>query len=467
MKYKILIYTLFVGILSACNPDEFLDVYPTGSTIPTTVEDFDKLLENPDVAADETARNLTFMDPDVSLPNAFYDGYNSVIQFQYVWDAQPYNDVSYTDSDWNDRYSKIMTFNTILQDVDGADLGNRLETDRARVKGEALAQRAYELFSLVTEYGAAYSANNTDAPGIPMPLEVDLTAQLSRKSVGEVYAQIEKDLDAAENLLQNNNPINTGANFRPGMASIYGLQALVALTKGDFGKANTYADRALNLYHFLYDYTGITNNTEGNAWSGLPITNLDYSTTTENVVWNREHRDDYQVINVFYGEPLLQLFDQENDQRFILFHSTESYTGVSVSPSIVYASYRRTVQAGLTTPDLYLISAEAKVRTGDRAGALSRLNTLLENRILNFTPYTADSFSDDAAVLELVKAERRKEFMASGKNFLDQKRYVAYGDNVPTFERNVNGNIFTLEPDQESYMVPISLNIQSLNPNLN
>ncbi|TRZ41591.1 RagB/SusD family nutrient uptake outer membrane protein [Robertkochia solimangrovi] len=466
MKYKILILIIITAVFGACNPDEFLDVYPTGTTIPETIEDFDMLLENFAFAANQTGQNMTFMDPDIQIPDSYFEGYNALIQGQYIWSENTYFDDSYVDYDWNYRYESIMVFNTILQDIDKADTGNRTEADRSRVKGEALAQRAYELFLLVTEYGTAYQSGNLDAPGIPMPLEVDLTAQLSRSTVGEVYAQIEKDLALAENLLSGTSAINIEANFRPGIASVYGLQSLVALTKGDFVTAGTYADRALNLYDFLYDLTSVTNNTEGNAWSGLPFEDLDYSTTTENVVWNRENRDNYQQINIFYSDELLNIFDQENDQRYVLFQSDESYNGVSVSPYTVYASYRRTVQTGLTVPDLYLISAEAKIRNSDANGAIDRLNTLLEKRLLNFTPYSASSFSDNNEILALVKDERRKEFAATGKNFLDLKRYIAYGDQVPTFQRIVYGQTYNLSPNTDGYVVPISMQIKSLNPNL-
>jgi hypothetical protein len=43
-RYSIIIISLLLTVLSAC--DEFLDVIPTGTLIPSTVEDYDKLLNN-------------------------------------------------------------------------------------------------------------------------------------------------------------------------------------------------------------------------------------------------------------------------------------------------------------------------------------------------------------------------------------------------------------------------------------
>lgn len=47
IKLYVLVFVLG-GVFSCENPDEFLDVIPTGTTIPTTVQDFENLLNTPD-----------------------------------------------------------------------------------------------------------------------------------------------------------------------------------------------------------------------------------------------------------------------------------------------------------------------------------------------------------------------------------------------------------------------------------
>ena len=462
MKKYIFIILSTILLTSCVNPDEFLDVKPTGTLIPQTVEDFDKLLEDYK-SSFTTWNNMTYMDPDVYMPGKNYnDLWRNKWKRQYEW-AQPQFTNDEDDIDWINKYERIHVYNLIINEIDGAPLGNRSESDRKRVLGEAYAQRAFDFFLLVNEYAPHISAATMDAPGIPMPTKIDLAAQLPRTSVGDVYAQIQKDLDQAETLLEDAPAYNEKANFRPGKAAMKALRALVSLYKGDFQDAVRYSDEALALYDFVYDFTQIENKTPGDAWSGLNMFDFDYSTDAKSVLWNRYHRWTYYDPAQLYHPDLLALFDRDNDQRFILFSSDHTYFGVDVSPNVAYARFYAETQSGITVPNLILVNAEAKARTGDGPGAIAALNKLLEKRILNFTPLV---HTDDATTLQMVKNERRKELMATANNLIDLKRYHAYGEAVPTFTREINGQIYTLEPGSDKYVVPISPKIKSFNPNL-
>ena len=79
---------------------------------------------------------------------------------------------------------------------------------------------------------------------------------------------------------------------------------------------------------------------------------------------------------------------------------------------------------------------------------------------------TNADFADNAAVLKRVKEERRKELIATGYNFVDQKRYHAYGDAVPTFTRTIGSKTVTLAPGSANYVLEVSPKVKSLNPNL-
>ncbi|MCD6544128.1 MAG: RagB/SusD family nutrient uptake outer membrane protein [Flavobacteriaceae bacterium] len=465
MKKQILILLVIAtAFLSACtDPDEFLDVKPTGTLIPQTVEDFDKLLEAP-ATSYTTWYNMTYMDPDTWMPGKNYqDMYQNKWKRQYEW-AEDHLTAEEDDSDWINRYTMIHVYNLVIDEVDGAALGKRTESDRKRVKGEAYAQRALDFFILVNEYGAHISSSTQDAPGIPMPLTIDLAAQLPRSTVGEVYEQILSDLDQAEIFLADAPIYNEKANFRPGKAAMKALHALANLYVGNFEEAKKYSNEALDLYDFVYDFTTISNKTEGDAWSGLDMYDFDYSTDAKSVLWNRYHRWTYYDPAQLYHPDLIALFDQSNDQRFILFSSNHTYYGDDVSPNFAYARYFAESQSGITVPNLILVNAEAKARTGDGPGAMEALNKLLVKRLINFTPLV---HTDAATTLQTVKNERRKELMATGNNLIDLKRYHAYGETVPTFTRTLpDGQVFTLEPGSSKYIVPISKKIKSFNPNL-
>jgi len=141
MKKQILIILVAVtALLGACtDPDEFLDVKPTGTLIPQTVEDFDKLMESPSTSY-TTWYNMTYMDPDTWMPGKNYnDLWMNKWKRQYEW-ADDHLTADENDSDWANRFVMIHVYNLVIDEVDAAPLGKRTEADRKRVKGEAYGQ---------------------------------------------------------------------------------------------------------------------------------------------------------------------------------------------------------------------------------------------------------------------------------------------------------------------------------------
>ncbi len=465
MKKTIFILLISV-LLASCDTDSFLDVKPTGKLIPETVADFDKLLENPSNQY-YAYRNTFYMDPDVELgPNGDQRLWSLSMKRQYEWAEHIFNEDE-NDYDWNYNYQYIYIHNMILGEIDDAPLGTASEGDRVRIKAEALAMRAMNLYILVNEYAAHYDANNLDAPGVPMPLEINLQAQLPRTPIGEIYTQIEGDLETAASVLMEKRPgRNDHANFRPGYASILGLQAEIALRKGEFAKAAQKADAALAQYSFLYDMTTWTHKYEGNPWGGIEGDNgndLRYQTANKETIWNKSSMFIYGNPGVYWNMELEDMMDQVNDMRYVLFSSKIDYYGTDISPYTSYATYYQYRSGGITVPKLYLISAEGKARTGDGAGALAMLDILRNKRIKNNTPLT---FVDNASALQTVKNERRKELVFTCNNFQDLKRYHSYGDIIPTYTRTINDQVHTLAPGSDKYIVPIPRKIIKFNPNL-
>ncbi len=459
--------------MSSCSTDDFLDVKPTGVVIPESVEDFEGLLQSPEMHTYYWT-NLNYWDPDVLLSEEMLNLIQSAKSLvnMYKWADNIYT-LSEDDKDWNKAYSNIYVFNTIINEIDNAPLGLLTETDRIRVKGEAYGQRAMEYFLLACEYAPAYSLVSREEPAIPMPLEADITVDVPRSTVGEIYERILSDLKIAEPLLVNAPAINEAANFRPGKASIKGMLALISLHMGDFAAAKSYSSEALALYNHLYDYTTFSNVTPGDAWSGLNIGDFKYGVNDKSVIWSRINQRSYSYPydGHLYHPDLRALFDPINDQRYVLFNSSETdpsggFGNLNVSPYVAYASKDKASQAGLSVANLTLVYAEACIRTKDKDGAVNALNTLLVKRIKNFTPLVASDFADNATILDKVKDERRKELMATGNNVIDLKRYHALGETIPTFTRVINSETYTLEPGSSKYVLPIPMKVQSLNSNL-
>lgn len=467
-KYIIYIVIIFLSFTSCQSPDDFLDVEPTGYIIPSTLEDYDKMLLDYAILR-SVGTNARFIDPDVyHTEESFNSISNSTPSVNaYTWQHDIFNPDD-ADSDYNNFYYYIHVMNQILEDVDTAEPGNFDPSKRNNIKAEALAQRAFEYFLTVNQYAHHFDPSNPDEPGVAMPLEIDLQALLGRSSVSEVYAQILTDLNEAIALLDSNyDAINSYANFRPGRASLYALLAEVNLYMGNFEEAVENSNLALEQYDFLYDYNTIDFTNPSNPWSGYNNGSQWYSSTlNKEVIWDRYIYWSFANPFHLYSPDLVSLYDQDNDRRWYLFATQTSSTGIDVSPNYIYMYANSERCNGLSVPRLMLTNAEAKVRTGDGQGAIDMLNVLLPNRLESFTPL---AFTDNATTLQLVKDERRKELAGSSLNLFDQKRYHVYGDEVPVYTRihPLTGEEFTLSPGDDGYVVRIAQSIRDVNPNLN
>ncbi|MBL4561843.1 MAG: RagB/SusD family nutrient uptake outer membrane protein [Labilibaculum sp.] len=478
---NILLGILIALAVSACSVDDFLDVKPIGKIIPSTVSDFDLLLNDYQMSQ-SALYNLKYIDPDVYLTDeSFTDLWYEPLKQTYLW-ADDYYGISGGDDSYIRSYKNIMTFNTILADIDNADLEDAADEDRIRIKGEALGGRALDLFLLAEEYGPAYSDENLDLPCVIMPLEVNLGAKSSRSTVKEVYNRILEDTKEAMKLLDQVAPVHDVTNnLRPGRAAIRALLAEVYLSMGDFQQSAQYADETLSMYNFVYNYVSdLQLKTTDNKWDG--VVDADGNkifwrlTDTKSTLWSRYF---FRVatregVHSLYHPDLVAIYAEDydndpnsnSDQRWNFFASKTGYGGgTDYSPYYIFASdVNRQISVGMSVPLILLNAAESKARLGnDDQGALDALNILLRNRIVGFTDLTLADVPD---VLALVKKERRKEFTASGLNVINLKRYHAYGDAVDTYTRTVFGETYTLEPGSNKYIVPIYQKALNQNPNI-
>lgn len=114
---------------------------------------------------------------------------------------------------WKGQYRAINFSNQVLDRVPPISMDESLKT---RLLAEAKFLRAYNYFRLVRAYG-----------GVPLRLSIEDEPNLPRNSAQEVWAQIEKDLtEAAEVLPQNYDDANLG---RATKGAALGLRAKVAL----------------------------------------------------------------------------------------------------------------------------------------------------------------------------------------------------------------------------------------------
>ncbi len=118
---------------------------------------------------------------------------------------------------WEALYKGISRANMLLANV---DVNSEIEqTFRDRIRGEALALRAFYYFHLVTLYG--------DVPLLTEPVTSPKNVQVKRTESKKVYEQIMADLIAAEPLVRNISEIGHGGAISK--SAVRGIAARVCL----------------------------------------------------------------------------------------------------------------------------------------------------------------------------------------------------------------------------------------------
>lgn len=456
-KYRSFILAFLILAVSGC--DGYLDIKPKGVVIPEKCNDYEQLLNYAQLmkASDSYPNYLT---DDVFLPyeDDLTGGYKYTdlsLQNLYSFASEVYGDGE-TDGLWNYSYNRIYTYNVIISQVMGSI--DATEEHKKEVRAEALLGRAFEYLTLVNAYANHYdkSTSETD-PGVPLMLDEDINkTNLERASVENVYKQIKADLDeAAQNL-----PAKTQLNaFRASKPVGYGMLARMYLYMGDYAKALENAKESLKHNSSLLDlrkYKVV----DPEKWIGR----IDVPARADNPenIYIRLAPYVFGLSTSVYGSSdLISLFDKENDMRYKLYFTR--YIGGYACYYDLWAPYIYANMA-MATPEMYLIAAECEARIGTVENAMSYLNKLRDNRIMNNVHLSATSKEN---ALKLVLDERRRELTLNGcTRLIDLKRLNREPAFAKTIVHEVNGKEYKLEPNSPKYILPIPPNILRFNPNM-
>ncbi|MFB5946807.1 RagB/SusD family nutrient uptake outer membrane protein [Albibacterium profundi] len=140
---------------------------------------------------------------------------------------------------WEQSYKNIVGTNIVLEKLQE---GESMENDQ--LIAENLYLRSMLYFYLTNVFGRPY-VQGPENMGVPIKLSSDVDENPARSSVGEVYAQIEKDLLKAESLFNTSK-----ANVYASKEAAQALLARVYLYKGENQKAIEYADKVINSGRF-------------------------------------------------------------------------------------------------------------------------------------------------------------------------------------------------------------------------
>ncbi len=332
-------------------------------------------------------------------------------------------------------YRFISNANVLINGIDGAT-GPQNEKDL--IKGQSLVYRAWSHFNLVQLWAQPFVAGATnDQPGIPLMLTATLAPQ-ARASVGEVYKQINKDLDEAIILLANYNR-NTFGSTDPATSKsqldrsvAYAIKARVTLAQSDWANTAKFAALARTGYTLMSNAQykmGFNDATNPEwIWASHQISDQNsyfYSFfASMGANFNGSSvKTQPKAINSVLWEAL-----PATDIRKAVFSKTGSTVPVPPGGAKIPYQNQKFLAASsalsigdvplIRAAEMYLTEAEAYARLGQIGPAQDALFTLMKNRNPS---YVKSTNTGDALIQEIMNS-RRVELWGEGFRFTDIKR---------------------------------------------
>ena len=307
----------------------------------------------------------------------------------------------------------------------------------------------------------------SDRPGVPLkyvtadgktPEEMDKA--LGRNTVGEVFAQIQTDLEnAVQNLTEADYVRTSKNNIDVNVA--YGLLARFYLLSQQWEEAAEAAHAARQGYEpmaaeLLHDGFMDIKNAEWMWGFAESQENSGYSASFFSHVSNYEAG--YAGLNYAPRCIDASLYDQiaDDDERKTLFNGPEGDdTQPTVAASGEYASLKFGSDGNMTedyvymrAAEMYLIEAEALAHLGKNAEAAQVLGELME--------YRQPSWHEETVTVEDVLLQRRIELWGEGFAYFDLKRNNLGFVRDYEGTNHMEGFIFDLEPQSPdwTYQIP-------------
>ena len=427
-----------LSVFASCK--KFLDAKPEQRTsTPDTLDDLQALLDNQWFYRFGVISTQNCSD-EYYLPFSVWQTRKDLDRLGYIWDAALDNE-----TDWTRQYGLILTANTVLDRVDEVPGSPSQRADQ--IKGAALFLRSHCFYQLAQLYAPQFdSATATSDMGIVLRLQADFNIPSTRSSVKQTYDQVIGDLKTAIALLPN----NTAARTRPGKEAATALLARVYLQVGDYVNARLAAESCLSMYNTLIDYNDAsevnTNLSEPFINKGIRNKEILYYINEDgslNAV-NTSAKIDSVLFNSYDTTDLRRaaFFRQNTPENTYRFKG--SYNGSSSVGAFT----------GVGTAEVYLIKAECNARLGNISTAMQDLNSLLVKR---YKPGKVPVFNPASPeeCLNIVLKERKKEMVYRGVRWADLKRLNKKPATAVTLTRNLNGNMYTLPPNDLRYTLLI------------
>lgn len=504
MKFKNILYALSLVTLSACG--DFLEPKSQSEYVPKNANSLQEMLIGVAYPQQKTGHNflgyLEIFNDDLQqqvLEDYAFGSNNQVtgeaLGNMFSWQSDMFTvmaQLGYTAPNvWKGTYEYILGANAALDyigDVSGT------EDEKNYIIAQALGLRAFYYYILVNYYGAPYNYNKA-ALGVPLKLDSGMREEseilMTRNTVEEVYTQIVKDLNEAERLFLTL-PIDKQyqPNYMVSLPMVELLKSRIYLYMENWPEAKKYAGKVINDWNFsllnlntialpdptvdepYYEFTSYQSPEVIWLYGNIQEFAAQYntyltSTTSTSLATRKAFTASESLLSSFKeGDLRKELYIV----REILINSKNASLNTFYDTYLPYGKYKTNNSSPTTGGDYFALSfrlseaylnfAEAAALDNAEGEAISAMNTLLEKR---YTPetYTTISGLTGEALVNMIRAERRKELCYEGQRWFDLRRY-----GMPSFTHTWNEVTYTLTEKDRSYTMPLSQQIMDKNKKL-
>lgn len=445
MRLSQLIVAFYLLLFFLSCSKEKLEIKPSSSTVvPTTLTDFQALLDNTDIMNAGFAGLGEISSDNIFLTTTNYIALTSIQEKNaYIWNKAIFEGES--SFEWARNYRCAFYTNVIFEGLNKIPVTASNKNQIEYITGQALFFRAFVFSQIADLYAKQYDKNtvNTSDLGIPLRLTAEVNSKTNRSTLQETYDKIIGDLTLAKSLLQDKAvpqyPLN---KTRPGVLAVNALLARIYLIMGNYDSAFDSADSYLQANSTLIDFNTLS------LTSSFPFSRFNVEDTFHCTLSN--------LGALFQSrasiDPTLIMQYDNNDLRKLLYFKSNNDGTNSFKGS--YDGTGNPLFGGLATDEVLLIRAECFARKGNSTLALKDLNMLLTNRFKTGTYSAKANLSANESLIEILK-ERRKELVFRGTRWSDLRRLNLESQFRSTLTRTVNGQTYILQPNDSRYVFPI------------
>ena len=461
-------------LLSSCN--DFLNVTPKGFTIPSKYIDYRYIMNEDSNMAKAQESFPPYLTDDILLGEVtMYQSFAAASeQFRrlYTFEHGAVFPDGVSDDFWLYTYNRIYMNNTVILEVMNSTDGT--DEEKRNCRAEALVGRAFEYMCLMGIYAPAYNAETaaTDL-GVPLIFNIDVAdLHYFRHTTAEVYAQIEQDLAEALPDLYDKVP----NPFRPAKFVANAFLARMYLMMGNYDKCLERAILSLETSENLIDLKEYTFRPD------VSTGRIIHKNTSDRYPEGMNNPENIYVrymptvfaLNgaVYASEDLLAVYAKDLpegavDKRRELWYVDDSFFNYYMFPGYSLYNPGIRVNVGLTNMEMMLTAAECYARKGsaDNLKEASRLYNLLRDHRIENNVHV--SFTNAEEALVKVLDERRREFAILGSyRIVDLKRLNRDPRFAKTITHTVDGQTFTLPPNDNRYVMPLPPVVKGFRPDL-